>query len=165
MVTGSQSHVWSGPYAVNSWIVKELVFRLRRCAFATLLRQFAKVVGVGVEPPCYSERTHWLSHASMLSPPTTLLNDVGLQDIIVGCWELSFNLKLHAQFFEHPIVKLRGFTKRDLGQIPLDSQFFGSGKSKDRSWPFTRPAYLYNQVQQWVMLCPVIACSYTKYCN
>ena len=34
----------------------------------------------------------------------TLLNDVGPQNITVGCWELNLNLSLLAQVFKHPVV-------------------------------------------------------------
>lgn len=33
-----------------------------------------------------------------------LLSDVGPENI--GCWELSLNLSLTAQLFEHPVLKL-----------------------------------------------------------
>lgn len=34
----------------------------------------------------------------------TFLNDVGLHNVLVVCWELSSNLSVPVQLFEHPIV-------------------------------------------------------------
>ena len=44
---------------------------------------------------------------------TSLIN-VGPHNITMGCWELSLNLSLLAQLFEHPDVIFRGPTKQEM---------------------------------------------------
>ena len=34
----------------------------------------------------------------------TLLNNVGLWNIIVGCWQLNYDISLPTQLFEHPTI-------------------------------------------------------------
>jgi hypothetical protein len=53
-------------------------------------------------------------------PATTIVNtitslsDVGLCNMIIGCWELNYNTNLLAQLFEHLIVIFQGPIERAL---------------------------------------------------
>ena len=44
----------------------------------------------------------------------TLLNDVGPQNITVGCWELNYNMSFAADLSEHPIIILWGSIEQAL---------------------------------------------------